>query len=306
MEPTPLPASVRAVLIAVAGVLVLVGAGGLATGAADNTDDLATAGGSTTTTFSSTNSTLGRGSDVTTTTLPGATGTTAKAPTATTAKPGSATGTTTVAAVDTNACASPPDSSTNPGAIVAPAVGTYSFVSCDDGSMVDTEKIREGSNGGGKLRRLVSHDQQGVQLTETVAYGPEGVLQEVLNVSAFGRQATCDWNPDILEYPANLSVGATWSVKSQCTTSFGPFKVEGTGKVVGRKTVSIGGTTVNTWVVQTQIKLQTPQGNQEADELDYFDPSRGIDLYRKTVASDGQGGKVTVVRRLASLTPGPL
>lgn len=300
MEPTPLPASLRTVLIVAAAALALVGAGGLATGAADG-DDLTTAGNQSTTTLAGTDSTLGVGSDTTTTTT-ASTATTVRGAPATTAKPGGTTGTT-VAAVETNACATPPDSAGNPGAIQAPALGIYSFVSCADGSPVDDETIREGASGGGKVRRLISHTQQGVQLTETVAYGPEGVIQESLNVTAFGQQANCDWNPDIVEYPANLSVGATWSVKSQCTTSFGQFKVEGTGKVLGRKTVTIGGTAVNTWVIETKIKLQTPQGNQQADELDYFDPSRGIDLYRKTVASDGEGGTVTVVRRLASLTP---
>lgn len=303
MEPTPLPASLRIVLVAVAAVLAAVGVGGLATGAADESD-LTTAGSKTSTTLESTDFTLGVGND-TTTTAAGGTATTVAGATATTAKPGGATGTT-VAAVDSNACASPPETSTNPGPIQAPAVGIYSYVSCGSDGAVDDQTVKEGTSGGGKVRRLVSHNQQGIQLTETIAYGSDGVLQEALNVAAFGQQASCDWNPDVVEYPANLSVGAQWSAKSSCTTSFGQFKVDATGKITGRRSVTVGGTSVNAWVVERHLNLKTPQGDQVADETLYYDPSRGVPLYRKAVTSDGNGGKITVVLRLASLTPKPL
>lgn len=305
MDPTSLPAGLRNLLVVAAAVLAIAGVGGLVTGAADG-DELTAAGGTTDTTLGVTETTLGGDGSPSATAVPGAPGTTTAAGSAATTKPGGGSGpATTVAAAQTNAC-NAPDSSTNPGPIQPPALGVYSFVSCEDGSLVDDETIRAGNSSDGKVRREISHNQQGVQLTETVAYSAQGVIQEMLNVSAFGQQARCDWNPDIVEYPANLAVGTTWSVKSQCTTTFGPFKVDGTGKVLGRKAVTIAGTAVNTWVVETKVKLETPQGNQEAEELDYFDPARGIDLYRKTVASDGEGGKVTIVRRLASLTPKPL
>ena len=103
----------------------------------------------------------------------------------------------------------------------------------------------------------------------------------------------------------SLSVGTQWSAKSSCTTSFGQFKVDATGKITGRRTVTVGGTAVNTWVVERHVSLSTPQGDQVVDEMSYYDPSRGVPVYRKAVTSDGQGGKITLVLRLASLTPRP-
>lgn len=300
-----MPASLRTLLTVVAAVLALVGIVGVASGAAkDDGDDVATAGGDTTTTIAGTDLTLGDA----TTTIPGAATTTIKGgATGTTVKP---TGpTTTVATSATDACNEPPAANTNPGAMAAPAVGVYTYVSCTDPGKSQETTVRAGQDGGGKVRREISANFGGFSGTFVTAYGG-GVTEEVIRISAAGTQLVCDLNPDVVEYPAMLSVGVTWATKSKCKvkSSFGEAEItyEYSGKVTGRKTVTIGGTAVTTWVVETIQKFGSPQGSGTATSVRYYDPTRGYDLFVRATGKDPDGKEMTESARLASLTPRPL
>lgn len=303
MDSTPLPAGLRTLLTAVAAVLALVGLVGVATGAADDSgDDLGTAGATTTTALGGSDLTLGGDSS---TTVPSGPSTTAGGgTTATTAKP---TGpTTTVAAVETDACGAPPAAATNPGPIVAPAVGIYTYVACDDPAKSQDTTVRAGQDGGGKLRREISGTFGGFTGTLTTAYGG-GVLEEVLKIQAFGNTIVCDFNPDVVEYPASLNVGAQWSTKSSCTASGVKLTYDFTGKISGRKTVTVGGTPVTTWVVEVVQNFSAgQQGSGTVTSTRYYDPSRGVDLYLNSTAKDGEGNTQTESLRLANLAPRPL
>ncbi len=302
MDSTPIPASLRTLLVAVAAVLALVGGIGVATGAADDGgDDVTTAGGKTTTTLTVTDDTIGGAEDGTTTTaLAGVGGTTTTGKSGSSTKPGSTA--TTIVSSESNACGAPPASTTDPGPIQPPAVGVYKYVLCSDGSAAESQGVREGQSGGGRTRRSIDVKFGNLTGQATVAYGAEGVLQEVLDIPAY--RVHCDWNPDVVQYPAALSVGATWTSKSSCTAPpAGKIELTGTGKITGRVMVTVGNVTVNAWVVEGTITTTAAGQTNTIKETDYFDPTRGIELYKKTVAPDGQGGTITAVRRLASLTP---
>lgn len=297
-----MPAALRTLLTVVAAVLALVGIVGVASGAADDGEDVSTAQDQTTTTFA--------GSD---TTLPGETTTSVAGGTATTTNGGSPGTTarpsgpaTTVAALQSDACGAPPAATSNPGPIVAPAVGVYSYVSCDDPAKSQDTTVRPGKDGGGKLRREISAAFGGFNGTLTVAYGG-GVVEEVLTIQAFGNTIVCDFNPDVVEFPASLEVGTQWSTKSSCTASGAKLDYEFIGKIVGRSTVTVGGTAVKTWVVEaTQSFSAGAQGSGTVTSTRYYDPSRGIDVFIKSSAKDNQGNEQTTRIRLASLTPKPL
>jgi hypothetical protein len=315
MQSTPAAASSRLpiVVIAVAIVLALIGIGGIASGAADKpSDDVATSGGTTTTTDlggfgGGDGGDSGVGSSLTT--LPGAPGTTTpttqKSTTGTTAK--STTGTTSLDAVGD--CAAPAASSTDPGAEQAPAVGTYTYVSCTDSSDTTDVKVAAAQSGNGVTRRDVTEEAGGLSQTATEAYGPNGILQEVLTIKTGFADIKCDWNPDVLLFPAQLSVGKTWTADSKCTVTNpqDPSKpitlhLTADGKISGRVAANVGGTTVNCWVLDAHVKLDTPNGAVDLTEHDHFDPVHGVNVYRHSESHSAQGN-VTRIDKLKSITP---
>jgi hypothetical protein len=302
------------VITAIAVVLAVIGLGGVVTGAADEPSDKVDS--STRTTFDGDGGDGGDGGDIggssstlaggtTTTTTPGASTTTAK-PTATTSK---STATTSLAA-----CPIPPAATADPGAQQPPALGTYTYMSCSNTAETTDMKVAAGASGNGVTRRLVSETEDGFGQTTTYAFGPSGVLLESLTVQSPQGPFTCDWNPDVVNYPPSLTLGKEWTAKSSCQlrddkgVSRGQLELDGTGKVTGRVQVNIGGTNVNAWVIEGVIKLKTTVtgfGSQTATvtSKDYYDPTRGIDLYRHAEGTTGPGGDEVRDERLTSLAP---
>lgn len=300
----PFASRLPTVVTAIAVVLAVIGLGVAVSGAADKpADKLASNDASTTTTTA-----------VTTTVVADATTTTAARGSVTTTKSTGTTAKSTTATTLAAACAAPPAASADPGAQQAPAIGTYTYASCSDSSDTSEMKVAAGTGGNGTARRVVSENTSGFAQTSTYAYGPSGVLLESLTVSTPQGPYTCDWDPDVVNYPPSLKVGTTWTAKSSCQlknskgVSQGELKLDGTGKVSGKVQFAVGGTSVNAWVVEATIKLTTVVtgfGTQTATvtSKDYYDPTRGIDLYRHYEGTSEQGGSVTRDERLTSLTP---
>ena len=304
MQSTP-GASTRTptVVVALAIVLALIGVGGVAFGLANKPSKKVASTKSTTTTEFGTETTL---PGETTTTAAGAAGgtpTTAKGGvTVTTAKPGGTTATTALDAVGD--CPAPAASSTDPGAAQAPAIGTYTFVSCTDASDSTEVKVAAGPSGNGVTRRNITESQGGGSMSQTAteAYGPNGVLDEVWTIKSGVGDFKCDWNPDLLLFPAQLAVGKTWTSDSTCDVSGNKLHITGTGKISGRVNVNVAGTTVNAWVVDATIKF-SGGGNEVTETLhDYWDPAHGVNVYRNVQANTGQGS-ISRVDHLKSLTP---
>ncbi len=298
------------VITAIAVVLAVIGLGVAVSGAADKPADnkVASDDSSTTTTF------VGDGGDVGTPGTDSATTTPtfARSPT-TTAKSTGTTAKSTTPTTASAACAAPPGASADPGAQQAPAIGTYTYASCSDTSETSDMKVAAGTGGNGTARRVVSENTSGFAQTTTYAYGPSGVLLESLTVSTPRGPYTCDWDPDVVNYPPSLTVGTTWNTKSSCQlknsqgVSQGELKLDGTGKVTGKVQFAVGSTSVNAWVIEATIKLTTTVtgfGSQTATvtSKDYYDPTRGLDVYRHSEGTSEQGS-VTRDERLTSLTP---
>lgn len=306
MEPGVAPASPkpRLILLALSITLALIGTIGAATGAADDdSNDLETATGTSTTTSltgdeSTTTSALG-GAATTLTTLKNTP--TTKGTTATTAG-GSSGG---------SQCAGTPVS-TPPAAVSAPpTVGSYDYVECGSGEAVGGRTVTAGSGGGGVERRVVQTTTAFGDVYATTAFSANGTVQESMEIKSFGYTVACDWKPDIVEYPAGLAVGKSWSVNTSCTLpTGGKVTVTGTRKVTGIVNYVVGGTTVTAWVIDETQKqtAQTPQGNVVIDQtgFHYWDSAHGLVAYQKATVTASGGMKqppTTVEIRLVSLTP---
>ncbi|HVT78703.1 MAG TPA: hypothetical protein VHD87_16810 [Acidimicrobiales bacterium] len=300
---------VATVMIAVAILLALVGIGGVAFGAADKPSTKASATGSTTSTSELS------ASD---TTLPGATETTAAgagggATSTTIASGNHSTATTAAGAKPSGICGDAPATATDPTANQAPAIGRYTFVDCSDNSKTVDEAVTAGASSNGVTRRNVTADMGGQQQTSSIAYGPNGVLIESLSFDSPQGRLTCDLNPDVLNYPADIHVGSQWSGSSTCDiknnagVKYGTIKLDSTGKVTGKVAATVGTTTVNAWSVEGTITLTATVpsfGSQTThiNERGYYDPAHGIEVYRHAEVSNG-ANNVTTDEKLSSLTP---
>lgn len=289
-------ASTRAplVLLVLAIVLALVGVGGLVGGAADDNNSghskSAVATSTTTTEVSSDTTsplvTVPVPSTGVTTTTRKSTATT-KASTVTTAGP-------------TGPCAHG-SSTSDPGAQKVPANGSYTYARCDNGADADTFKVSAGPDAS---RRIVTiSSPQGTQ-NETRNY-TAGVVREKFVTSGGGATVTCDWNPDIVQYPAQLAVGTKWKVDSSCEDKNLNVKVHVTGSatVTERVSIIIGGTTVNAWSVASDITIAvTGFVNQTVHSVSttFYEPTRGLEVYDKSTVN-GQ----TLEKVLKTLNPKP-
>jgi hypothetical protein len=319
MEPiSGLAASRRsAIVIAVAVVLALIGVSAIALGAADDDDGDKIASTRTTRDGDGGDGgdTDGDSSDTTTSLLPGATvttqagstGTTARGSTGTTAAPGP--GTTVVTA----ACPAAPAAGADPAATAtAPATGTYTYANCTNASDTTESKISAGQSGDGVTRRGVSSSAGGFEQTATIAYSSAGVLLERIVINSPQGKLTCDWNPDVVNYPGQLKNGTTWTAKSSCDlkqengSSPGKLSIDATGKVTGKVAVNVGGVAVNAWVIESTIKLTTNVAfgstTVNVSALSHYSPAHGLDVFRHS-QTQSQQGTTTRDEHLVSLTP---
>jgi hypothetical protein len=290
------------VVTAVAVVLALIGVIGIAAGGGDKDEKKDVASNGTTTTSDASDTTLAPG--VTEVTTPGATTTTAKAgTTGTTAKGG------TTATTDPTVCPNPPAATADPGAPQAPALGTYTYVSCSDSADTTEQKVTAGSTSGGVTRRNIATDAGGNNQTSTYAYTSQGTLFESLTVDPGQGQYNCDWQPDILQYPAALHVGSEWAADSKCDlkgsgpTPIAKLTLKASAKVTSKVQYTIAGTAVNTWVVEGQYTITGFGPNPvNVKEKVFYDPTRGLLLFRHTEVMTG-GTTQTNDTKLTSLTP---
>ncbi len=279
-------------LLVIAIVLALIGTVGLVAGAADdNSKDVKSAGATTTSTTEESSDTT---APLVTVSVPstGVTSTTVKKTTATT----KATTATTAAA--TGPCAHS-SVSTDPGAQKPPANGSYTYAVCGSGDDADTFKVSAGADANHRI--LTISTQQGTQ-NETRNFAA-GVVREKFVTSSGAGSVTCDWNPDIVQYPAQLAVGTKWKVDSSCEDKNLNVKIHVTGsaEVTDRVSMVIGGTTVTAWSVASDVTIAvTGFVNQTVHSVGttFYEPTRGLEVYDKST-TNGQ----TVEKVLKTLTP---
>jgi hypothetical protein len=185
-----------------------------------------------------------------------------------------------------------------PGPAQPPRPGRYTYRVTDkttEGSSTDTSEydgavIIETIGPRERQRQRTESDGEVMQVQE-VSWRPDGLFAERDIFPADpedpkGRDATCDWDPDLLLIRLPARSGTTWPIDSHCTaTGATPEEtltlgVKGTGRIVGNETTTVGGTAVA--VVRIHIEITTSFSGSEGtdsgtlvvDQL--FSPDRGI------------------------------
>ena len=115
----------------------------------------------------------------------------------------------------------------------------------------------------------------GTKLAERASSGSATATQHVIwtkdakslaetDSSQGSNRFDCDWNPDMIEYKFPLAKGAHWSQSTSCTVTYGGAKI--TSKVHNDATVrdsgqvTVAGTTVKVWIIDTTITNTSSDG----------------------------------------------
>ena len=155
---------------------------------------------------------------------------------------------------------------------------------------------------GGRVRNDVIWRGEGLVVTKSTFSGPQGDIE-------------CDWQPDMLEFPAPLAVGKKWTIESSCnTTAQGqPVRVErkANREVTGAEKLSVGGEAVDTWVVTGDDRLTITVGPPEAPVFKqvvdtngtvHVSPAHGVEIRGVTNIKTGDTSR-TITQELLSLQP---
>lgn len=271
------------VILAIAVVLTSIGIGGLATGAADKQSSVNAAVQTSTTTTAVTSPLVTV--DASTTTVKVTATTKLSAATTQVAIGGRCKGVTT-----------PKD----PGAQKPPVLGTYTYLQCGSGEASDTFKVDAGADPAHRVVTMVA--SQGTR-SETRAYAA-GVTSEKFTIATASGTVACDWDPDIVQYPAQLALGTRWQLDSSCEDkNYGvKLHVTGAASVVDRVVTTVGDSTVTAWAINSDITLSISGfGNQMSHIVGttYYEPMRGLEVYEKATTN----GAEPVEKVLKSLTP---
>jgi hypothetical protein len=201
----------------------------------------------------------------------------------------------------------------DPGATAAPAAGAYPYRFTDDtGEARDaTTKVEDrGSSSTGARRLVIAYSGEGLDIVNDALWGPQEV-RYTKTTFAFGDTRTeCDWEPDYLQMPLNLSRGRTWEARSSCTVQLGPtasvINRTTTSRVVEGRRVHVAGSEVLTWLVETNDRLEYPgQGAVDNKETSWFAPKLGLFVRQvgEQTSSDPEDEKTRSELVITRLTP---
>ena len=183
-----------------------------------------------------------------------------------------------------------------------PTAGNYPYRLTTDGP--DGRSERETTtvvsdvarNAGEVLQRIKLETDQGV-LDNDIAWRSDSVLVLKTVIEIGGQRLDCDWNPDLLQAALPMAVGKAWRSDSSCTTTaFGQqmtIRSSGSASVVRSERVSVGGETVDTWVIEgtarNEVKGQTVNQVVDTKSTTWFAPAIGM-VVREVGTSRSSGG----------------
>lgn len=147
-----------------------------------------------------------------------------------------------------------------------------------DGTQVWHRYVQQGQS---PNDTTLQFDAKGIFLLSTTEQSPQG------NVA-------CNFDPAVPAPPWPAAVGASFSSTGNC----GKFTVSVSGRITGQQSVVVGGTSYDTWVVETSLKFQgevTGTGTQE----DWYSPTLRIPLEEKSQIH-GSYGPVSFASQLSS------
>lgn len=115
----------------------------------------------------------------------------------------------------------------------------------------------------------------------------------------------CHLEPDLLVAPSPVVVGVTWRSTTSCATYGTSVRFDVTSTVVRMDHVSVGGTRVAVYVIETRGAMTVEDVQADVYSVGYFNVDLGFNVREElTYQSEGVVGQETY--ELLSLTPTPL
>lgn len=148
--------------------------------------------------------------------------------------------------------------------------------------------------------------EDGEEMGETVyRHLPEGVfLVRTVRKTPDGRTIEFRPDPPVVVAPAGLAPGDSWSWTM--TSTDGSFTLEQTTTVLRTETVDVGGTGVQTVVLDTDVTLTSDELTMRADTTQWVSPAHSLEV-RSESHVEGTFGAIPftgdVTRTLRSLQP---
>jgi hypothetical protein len=183
-----------------------------------------------------------------------------------------------------------------------PKAGLYTYEQTTDGETSDYELTISDSGSG----RQTERSEDGIADVEWRDDGKYILSEEFQGIE-------CDLEPDALEIPRPLSKDSAWKIDSTCEPFAGiEITIKGNAEVTGTEKRTIGGTSVWTWVIESDVTISgdSPQGSfsSKATGSDRFAPDYGLSVYSKSKTSEkdpqsGETQNASVTRRLKTLEP---
>jgi hypothetical protein len=193
------------------------------------------------------------------------------------------------------------------GAAVPPKPGRYEYTETDS-SGPKTSTLDITSHGGGKQ---TENTDSGSAIDE-VEWRPDGKYELATTFSFQAGSFRCDWNPDFVQYKFPLRRGSSWKVLTSChPNAQSTITLSGSSRVSGQQRMTVGGVTVDTWILLTDAKI-TFSGNgtsfsESLQDEDHFAPRYGITVREIQTTTDtdpsGQQTHNKTTRELKSLKP---
>jgi hypothetical protein len=212
--------------------------------------------------------------------------------------------------------AAPPPPGPAAAETTPPAAGSYSYRETStgpDGKPGERDRTttttRVGQDGDALVQHVtvsVSTGSGEATARATVRWGPQGVITTEWVVRLYGGSFTCDWQTDVVQYPAHLAVGVAWVVNSTCAGKVQGGQLDGTDAAMRMKgTRKVTGTVVEqsprpvgTWTVAAVSDLELTAAGLGAvthtDGTEQYAPSLGVPTSSQaTVTVDSFGQKRT-------------
>lgn len=158
----------------------------------------------------------------------------------------------------------------------------------------------------GELRQLLVDENESVEgatTTVSLAWRSDGRYTRSFEEKSEEYEASCNFEPDVLEAPSPMVVGKQWTTKTACPDHEPPLNLEGTSKVVRADRITIGGKPLAVYVIEVRGRVVVEGVVAELHSVAWFSVDLGFAVREETTYSvDGEGSDKDVLE-LVSTTP---
>ncbi len=195
---------------------------------------------------------------------------------------------------------------------VPPAAGTYTYEQSGEtkagtfsipvdktGTLQIYAATRAGSGFRQRQVRRYSDKESGDQ---QLLFNADGIYVESSTVTLYGFSQECKTEDPLLGVRLPLRVGATWSDRDSCSG----MTINVSGRILREEKYTVGGRSVDTFVVRVVAKASGEEGSQTTTETMWLSPQYRLSVHSVSDAkgqSQGFDFERHVVDTLRSLTP---